>query len=138
MQPSALGIELYFVAASQVFANPAYDGNKASALNYDALQSEVDVKTVEGEAKQWQVHLTVAHHPVEKENAPYDYSLQLIGFFSVSEQIPADKRQDFAKVNGASVLFGIAREHLRVLTSAGPYPAIHLPAVSFVDLLPQV
>ena len=63
------------------------------------------------------------------------FSLQLIGLFSVNDQIDDKERKDFAKVNGASVLFSVAREHLRVLTSAGPYPAIYLPAVSFVDLL---
>lgn len=137
MQPSALEVGVYFVTSSQVMANPHFSQENATELLFDSLKSEVVMRLVEEGNDQWEVHLTVAHQPGEKENAPYEFELQLVGLFSVKEVVPEDKREGFAKVNGASVLYSVAREHLRVVTSAGPFPPIYLPTVSFVDLIQE-
>ena len=39
----------------------------------------------------------------------------------------------FVQVNGSSMLYGMAREHIRSLTAAGPWGAIILPTMSFYD-----
>lgn len=135
MQPSALKVGVYFITSSQVMANPRYNQEKETELKFESLKSNVISRPIEEENNQWEIHLTVGHQPGDDENAPYEFELQVVGLFSVKENLPADKREGFAKINGASILYSVAREHLRVVTSVGPFPPIYLPTVSFMDLI---
>ncbi|NQU39528.1 MAG: hypothetical protein HQ523_06215 [Lentisphaerae bacterium] len=51
--------------------------------------------------------------------------------------MPDERVGQFALVNGASVLFGTAREVLRSVMTNGPYEPILLPTVCFLDAKPE-
>jgi hypothetical protein len=70
-----------------------------------------------------------AAHPIGRlvrKNTPL--CLVLVGILEVSPNCP--KCKQLAEVNGASMLFGAAREIIR-FTSRGPYLEIIIPSVSF-------
>jgi len=72
------------------------------------------------------------HTPKPKENLPYAYSLQIIGFFEVHLKMPKANIEEIVKINGPAVLYGAAREIIAQTTSKGPWGPILLPTVNFV------
>jgi preprotein translocase subunit SecB len=70
----------------------------------------------------------------EEHPAPhYTYHIELIGVFSLAEEFKHKDPDTFVKVNGAAVLYGAAREMIANLTARGPYDALELLTVTFVD-----
>ena len=65
---------------------------------------------------------------------PYGVDLQTIGYFDLTSDISAEEREDIAKVNGASLLYGVLREVLFSLTARFPRGPLVLPSVNFFDL----
>ena len=78
------------------------------------------------------LHLRVPNDAEKK--APYDVDLEAIGYFDLITSYPIDEREDIAKVNGASLLYGVLREILCSLTARFPQGLIVLPGVNFFDL----
>jgi preprotein translocase subunit SecB len=64
----------------------------------------------------------------------YRTSVEIIGYFSLIGEIPLNDREDIARVNGASLLWGVVRELLFSLTTRFPKGALILPSVNFHDL----
>lgn len=70
----------------------------------------------------------------EENPAPhYTYHIEIFGLFSLAEEFEPKDPDSFVKVNGAAVLYGAAREMIATLTARGPYDAVELPTVTFVD-----
>jgi len=78
------------------------------------------------------------HTPQPKENLPYAYSMQIIGFFEVHPKWPKAKVEELVKINGPSVLYGAAREILAYTTGRGPWGSILLPSVNFLPKTKKV
>lgn len=64
---------------------------------------------------------------------PYTAEFEVVGFFAVVETFPEKRRTGMVQANAPAVLFGAVREMLTNLTSRGPYPAINLNTVTFID-----
>src|SRR5439155_22261424 len=75
----------------------------------------------------------ITYQPQANSNVPYFFSLELVGFFEVAEAVPDDRIDRLVKTNGPSMLYGIAREVVRDITSRGPYLGVLLPSVSFYE-----
>ena len=67
----------------------------------------------------------------EKTPLPYKCKLKLLGEFRVADNLPKDKKEEFVGVNGLTILYGSAREHILAITGRGPFPVICLPCISF-------
>ena len=78
------------------------------------------------------LHLRVPNDGEKK--APYDIDLETVGYFDLIAEYPAHEREDIARVNGASLLFGVLREVLCSLSARFPQGLIVLPGVNFLDL----
>lgn len=131
MQASALQLRHYFVAEVTLSANPAFDPKAKVALKIGDLEVTHEEKPVQGPDRQWQVILKIKLAAPPDRNAPYFFSLGLNSIFNINPK--TDEGQIPALVtNGApSVLYGIAREYLRGLMAAGPYPALLMPTLVF-------
>ena len=101
-------------------------------LDAGLLQLEPTFKELEGE-RQWEITLRAKFQPGPKVNAPYFFVLEIVGFFQVGPKYPPERLDALVKVNGPSVLYGVAREVIRDLTCRGPYPPMFLPSASFVE-----
>jgi preprotein translocase subunit SecB len=70
----------------------------------------------------------------EGKPAPYRVDLETVGYFELIGEIKKSDREDIAKVNGASLLYGVLREILFSITARYPKGSLVLPSVNFHDL----
>ena len=86
----------------------------------------------------WQVTLTLRLGPKANSGPPpYTGVVQVVGIFQVDSGYAADNRAALVAANAPAVLFGMAREMLTNVTARGPYPAVCLPTVTFIDEVPK-
>lgn len=67
----------------------------------------------------------------EKEETPYTFDLQLVGFFSVHDVKPFIGMDVWVYRNAVMILYSTAREVIASLTGRGPFPALILPTLNF-------
>ena len=138
MKLSPLQLTRYVVTSIGCTANPQFDPEKEIvgalehySLNVKANPLEPD-KNVPGHS--WSVELEVAQKKKEGQNFPYEFHFAIFGIFTCQAgTLDAEKETRFVEVNGSSMLYGMAREHIRSLTAAGPWGAIIIPTVSFYE-----
>ena len=70
---------------------------------------------------------------------PYHFKIKLVGLFRCHYGQADVDAEAFVRTNGSSILYGIARETLRSITSVGPWGDMLLPTVSFYapEALPE-
>ena len=68
---------------------------------------------------------------------PYLIDIELLGLIEVNVNLPAERRQELATVNGLAVVYGAARELVTTLTSRMDYGPLVLPGVNFQDQVSQ-
>ena len=140
MNVAAIQLNHYFVTDLAVKANLKFDPEKDVEGRMDEFLAVPKLRPMgdeEGTSRDWQVELDIRHQPGPDVNFPYEFRLELVGFFRVSEDLrnkgDADAERRFVKVNGASILYGIAREIIRANSARGPWEGIMLPTVSFFE-----
>jgi len=137
-KPSPLKCRSYYVTDLIVNANPKYNPAKPTRLEFRDLI--VDAKTEQPEnedvAHVWRVFLKISQNVEDEKNTPYNFTVSLFGSFDVAKDYPQDKVQSLVEINGASILYSVGREVLRVAMGHGPYRPLFLPTVSFVQPQP--
>lgn len=99
------------------------------------LKAEVSrAKRIDGH-REWRVELKVSLE--EGPSVPYFFSITVVGYFEISEEIDDSTSENIVAVNGPTLLFGSAREFITLITGRGPHGPFQLPAVSFVDEIPS-
>jgi len=88
------------------------------------------------DANKWRVVVQVLlHESTEGALPPYSVAIEVEGYFEYLSPEPGDlEASRTVGVNGASVLFSAAREHVWMLTSRCRWGAFMLPTVDFRDL----
>lgn len=79
--------------------------------------------------------LTIASRG-RKDKVPYTFKVSLVGYFHVDQNAIGNNEQSatiLLYANAPALLYAAARELLATATARGPYPAVILPSVSFVD-----
>jgi preprotein translocase subunit SecB len=136
MKPSPISLIDYFATDLVLATNRAFSDNKKVEFIDAEFVVDVAVKRSDGSAEtdhRWQVVLEVRHQPSPATNFPYSYRVVLVGQFSVAASVMADEEERTVRIHGASVLYGMTREIVRVLTGRGPYRPVLIPTVSFYD-----
>jgi len=136
MKHSPLQLIRYLVTDTACTANPKFNPEKEilGALEQFSVESKANPleSSKEYPGHQWSVEMAVSQKINEGQNFPYEFRLSLMGIFTCLDGVlDLEKETRFVQVNGSSMLYGIAREHIRALTSAGPWGAIILPTMSF-------
>lgn len=85
------------------------------------------------DGRRWQVIVEIRHQPAPGVNFPYSYRVVLVGQFGVQDGVQTEDEERFVRIQGASVLYGMAREIVRALTGRGPYRPVILPTVNFYE-----
>ena len=135
MKTSPLQFERYFVSELHFAVNHVFDPTKKVDLSDDQFVVDVGLLRDEKLPDKWQVTLRVKHQPVATANAPYSFTLEVVGFFHALPIYTHDKER-LVKTNGPTILYGIAREIVRGITTSGPYPGVLIPSVSFYEPSP--
>lgn len=133
MKTSPLLLDHYFLSDLHFSVNRKFKGDKEPELVEDQFEVQPNFERDKGCPKKWQVDLRLKCQLKAGVNSPYAFSLEIVGFFRVAEGFPKEKSELLVKTNGSSILYGIAREIVRDLTSRGPYPGMMLPSVSFYE-----
>jgi preprotein translocase subunit SecB len=133
--PAPLKCHGYFLTGLMLIANPEYDKKKPTLLKFEDLKvdSSADALPEEQGKKLWRVALQIQQNVGAEKNAPYNFSAALVGTFEVHPKFPADKVKQLAAVNGGSILYSTARQILREAMHNGPFPALDLPTVRFIE-----
>ena len=85
------------------------------------------------DTSRWKFHLRLESDIPAESNYPYDFSLEMVGFFKVFFPEPLGKDETLIRTNATTLIYTTAREIIASATSRGPYPGVLLPAVSFVN-----
>ncbi len=128
MSQSALQLERYFfskvnIEASKHIEPPAQIGTT----------TRLEVARNNKDKNRFLLSLTVALTAQKDTPAPYCGEVQVIGFFLVHPDVPKDKKEKIICINGATILYGVAREMITNVTARGPWPAVTLPCLNFND-----
>ena len=128
---SKLLLDNYFLSEIFVRANESFDAKQLMNLSPNDITVESVAVKVAEDVRHWQVTLKVFYQSKNSVNAPYSFSAEAVGFFSVVESYPEDRAEWLVKTNASSVLYSVVREALRNAMATGPWKPIILPAVSF-------
>jgi preprotein translocase subunit SecB len=136
MKNSPLQLEHYFISDLHFAVNPMFDTSKVAEMKHELFFVEFTPTQDTSDPLKWQIALRLRHQADSSANAAYSFSLELIGFFAVDKEFPENSKDRLVKTNGPSILYGVAREIIRSLTSSGPHPGVLIPSVSFYESPP--
>lgn len=68
----------------------------------------------------------------EKKSPPYTLQVIAMGVFSISQQIPEDRREELIFENGAALVYGAIREMVTNISYRFPMSRLMLPTLSFI------
>jgi preprotein translocase subunit SecB len=129
MSPSALQLERCFFGKVQIetMHDPSFPAEIESSTKLEVARNNQ-------EPNRYLLALTVTLTSSGQKRAPYTGVVQVIGFFNISADLPAEKQAEIASVNGGSILFGVVREMVANVTARGPWPAVTLQCLDFRDV----
>jgi len=153
MRPSILHIEGYhlkelFIELNESFAKKAVFGAwsgyhyhpdetfKVDPVNFK-VSSEVGRKLNDPFSLRYVLNIASTGR---KDKVPYTFRVSLVGYFHLDQNLVKDvvkddemKAQVLMYAGAPALLYASARELLATATARGPYPAVVLPTVSFMD-----
>ena len=131
MISSPLHLDSYFFTRIRVDACPKGCEKPGEGL----LSTKVECRKHKEQPRKWLVELGVRKAEDKEKGCPeYTFQIEIVGLFEVDETFPLEKVEGIVRANGPAVLFGAVREMVANLTARGPFPAVKLETVSFVDL----
>jgi preprotein translocase subunit SecB len=136
MKPAPISLVEYFVTDLSLAANRNYVEAKGLEVKPGEFATDVNVTRVDAGERKWQLVLEVKHQAAPETNFPYAFRAAVVGFFTVAPRVAADEEERTVKIQGASVLYGVAREIVRAMTGRGPHRPILIPTASFYERKP--
>jgi preprotein translocase subunit SecB len=130
---SPLQLKSYCFPIVNVRANP---NGKATALT--SAQQEVGFFPVPGQPNHWNLQLAVKLASADANN-PFFYEVEIhaLGVVEMSGDVPAEKRETLAVVNGLGILYGACREMLMNVTARSLFGPCSIPSLSFAQVLQE-
>lgn len=139
MKPAPINLLEYFVTDLALSANPEFAVERPIETKEGDFEVKVRQQPAPKEADdhRWQVTLEIIHQSVKGTNAPYAFRVVMVGFFKSESYVKPEDEERMVRIQGASVLYGMAREIVRAMTGRGPHRPVILPTVSFYDAKPS-
>jgi len=131
---SNIQLKRYFLSSFNYSVNPNFDPKKEMNLKFADVSVDYDAQPLNQETqREWQVNLKAGFSPSAESNAPYSFSAQIVGLFSVSNKVDKEKISSLITANATSVLYSTLREIVHTITAKGPYFPLLLPTVCFYE-----
>lgn len=146
MRPSPLQLRHVIYTKVSVLPNPTGKDAKGKdipkrAVGFDfegvSIRSKVRTARREGQdedPRDFLVNLEVVIDNKDGKPAPYGIDVGVVGVFNVLPSLAKERREDLVAVNGASILYGVIREIVLLLTSRFSTGALTLPSMNFEDI----
>jgi preprotein translocase subunit SecB len=131
MKLSPIQLEAYALSDLAYRANQDHKPDQDTAYGEKDIVVEHKSERIQGDDRLWEASLSLRIQPRAEANAPYYISLQLSGLVRALPELQSDNIEQLMRVNGASLLYGVAREVVRQVTSMGPFAALLIPSVTF-------
>lgn len=142
MAQSPLQLKRYVFLRSLVEANQDYA--KFAMEASDKLQEpdcvlslDISVGKDEKQPYQYQIGLRIRDLTSKVGPLPYKVDIDMVGVFTVDEAFRPPDLDRIVQVNGASILFGAAREQVLMLTGRGPFGPFMLPTIHLQGEIPK-
>ncbi len=115
---------------------------QAVGFDFEGVGIRANIGTARREGQQedprdFLVNLEIVVDNKEGKPAPYNIDVGVVGVFNVLPSLPKERREDLVTVNGASILYGVIREVVLLLTSRFSAGALTLPGMNFEDSAPS-
>jgi preprotein translocase subunit SecB len=146
MKLSPLQLDHYHFTGISIVARDDISLNEVEGENspYPKFGPD-DIKTVvslgepegESDAHQFVVVLSISCNPPDTSAFPYIFAVNVEGVFTIKHDGPLDERKKLVVCNGASMLFGAAREVLLSLSARQKYGPMLLPSGNFNGMGPD-
>lgn len=138
MQPSPLQLEAYFLKELSFSIADGLETAPTRSPKTDniGIKVEIDAHPRDDNPLKWRCELTVESAEEPDSDPPYSFRITFVGFFHVVKGYPAERVELMARTNAPALLYSAAREALVPITSRGPYPAVVLPSVTFLEAPP--
>lgn len=138
MKPAPVNLLEYFVTDLALSANPDFRPDH----EIESKEGDFDVKIrhhpapIQKDDHRWQVTVEIIHQAAKGTNFPYAFRVVMVGFFKAESWVKPKDEERTVQIQGASVLFSMAREIVRAMTGRGPHRPVILPTVSFYEQKP--
>ena len=124
MITSPLQLEKFLLLSISI--EPRVDGNKTTETT---VSTTIEAGRSQTEKRLWMLKLSVM-----LKETPYSGSIVMEGFFRVHDSVAEDIMPKIVAINGASILYGSARDYIALITSRSVNGEFVLPSVSFSDI----
>jgi len=85
----------------------------------------------------YQIEIKIENLHSKTITLPYTIEANVVGVFSVDPDFKHDDLDRLVQINGASMLFGAAREQILTITGRGPYGPLKLPTINLQGAIPK-
>lgn len=118
-----LQLNYYFITQIYVKANSESECESDRILNIEDFDIKFHIFEND-ENSPFQCNMSVT----SKQGLPYDFDIEIVGFFSFVTEIEDSKKPLFL-INAPSTLYSIARDQIALITAQGPLTKIILPLI---------
>jgi preprotein translocase subunit SecB len=135
IQPPPLDIDSYYLNELVFRAFDEYDESRASAGGFGV---DFDVQRDANDRHAFRIIMRVnfaSDGYIPEANPAYGISLMIVGDFSFANGTDEDLMQRMVRINGSSILYGIARGIVGQATGASKHGQFVLPTVNFVEIV---
>lgn len=134
MRPSALELLFLYVESLRWKVEADHNPDDAAPLTPDDLEWHLQRNDdEEGGPRKAAYRLRLSLPPKENRFA-YSFEIVLVGYFNLSDSVPEEQVARVLDANAPSLLYGAAREALATSVGRGPFRALLLPTVNFLEL----
>ncbi len=133
--PPPLDVQAYHVDEFGLRALDEYDPERPSRGAFDI---DFDIHQHSEDPKAFRITMRIKFAErgyTAEENPPYTITLTITGYFVFAEETPNSVMERMIDINGASILYGIARGFVGQATGASRHDQFVLPAVNFIELV---
>ncbi|MBN9134159.1 MAG: protein-export chaperone SecB [Nitrosospira multiformis] len=149
MKLSSLQLKQYFFTRIEVRERPDNGVDHSLSAEFDTNSFDFvgvtigtnlevgEVREQQDDPRDFVIRLGIKIENKKGKPAPYDICVEAIGNFTVSEDVPIDRRRDLVVFNGCSILYSAMREIVLIMTSRCAKGGVVLPTVNFVEHIKQ-
>ena len=133
MTLSDIQLDFYYVESLRWKLEPEYEPGSETQISLDDLQWNVERMDGSEDGRTAAYRLTLCLPPVEARY-PYSFEIVVVGNFALSSRVPQDRVAPVLDSNAPTMLYSMAREALATAMGRGPFRALLLPSVHFMNL----
>jgi preprotein translocase subunit SecB len=132
MDSAPLQLKYYFVTDLLIKARHDYNLEKDRKYDIKDFHSDIKYSKKKEYPRIRQVSLKLLYKPQKNDNMPYEFNINVIGFFEISSKLPESEVENMVGFNAPAMLYSAAREIIANISGRGPWGPFLLPTVSFM------